>query len=147
MYQEEKMMEDNRGLRTYLGPAIRIAVLVIVVGVIAFFIVRWARNRNTNTTESTTQTAQNADRAEDNIRDEEPEAESVGDSSSSTNNNSTTAQSPSATDNNRAVPNTGATAIPETGMGESILMTGALISLSVYLIVKYYLFSADSFTQ
>lgn len=143
-------MDNDRGLRTYLGPIIRIAVLILLVALIAFFVVRWARNRNNSETQRTTTETAQID-SENTKKTEEEKAKTEDETSTDREASNGASSSPQASNtpvpsgiddgDSNAVPSTGPQAVPETGMGENLLITGALISLSVYLFTKNLTFS------
>ncbi len=135
-------MENNRGLLTHFSGIIRIVIIIIAIAILAFFVIRFMQNRqSTRTADQATQTTQeetqgaNNDQAEERAgsggvaRDEENRDQNNSDESS-------VATVPGGVAESDVVPNTGPQAIPEAGTGEDILITGVLLSVSVFLFSK-----------
>jgi cytoskeletal protein RodZ len=115
---------DEKKRASAIGIIIRFAILILILSLIAFFIIRWARNRNKDTEPNRqAHTTQQTDREQEPTPANEEEQ---------TKNTPPPTRPPATNPNPTPTP----PSVPSTGMGESVLLTALLIALSTYLFVK-----------
>lgn len=149
--------QTGSGVLSHFGGIIRIAVFIIVLGILTFFIIRFVRHR---------QDTQSAQRASQTSKSEKQQSNSTTKSKSqstdSTSNenvakNDTNEDGTSSSDSSDgaiAVPNGVAdgvspevssshSAVPNTGMDQNIIVTAILLSVISYLSVKNAVYTKE----
>lgn len=138
-------MERSRGLLSHLAGLLKFIVFLAILALIAFFIIRWAKNRQTvqNTQQTTTQTQQaknNTSEAEKKTKETSPKPSSSSSNSVNTpapasSSSSSSSNIPSATQD-VVVPNTVGKA-PATGIKEDVFFTTIGISALIFGAMRY----------
>lgn len=128
-------MEDRRGIYTYLGGAVRIILIVLLVAILAFFVIRWARARqNTQKAEQATKTA-SADKSDSDQKAEENSGSSSKDTES--NGGSDSIQIPKGIADSDVVAQPGESKMPDAGMDADIILTSVALAASTYFFMMY----------
>lgn len=122
-------MENNRGTTSHFIGIIRIVALIILIAIIAFFIIRWARARQDTNQSRQADTSKQANRSDDDSRESGASNQERRSSASSEN------ESPQ---DSRQVVVGGSTAdtIPQVGP-QSIVMTMLSIITFAYVFARY----------
>lgn len=123
--------------RSFSGVAgiVRLAILVILIAAIAFFIIRFFNSRNdTKKAEQAVQTAQNDTKKEDTRATEENSERAARDSDRT--NSNPQPQVPSGIDDAESLPNVGPAAIPEVGINPVVFLQAVALSGLTYIITK-----------
>ncbi len=121
-------MEEKKGLLSHFGGLIRFIVFLILLGVVAFLVVRWAGNR---------QSAKQAQEAAQTGQKSPPEGTSQAPDESTeptTPTTTTPATVPSGiADSSAPTPGSEHSSMPNTGMESDVVITTVLLSSIVYL--------------
>lgn len=137
-------MEEKRGILSHFGTVIRIAILIILVAVLTFFVVRFFRNRQVSQrAQQTTHTAQtNQQGQKDQPQNTRQDSNNGSGNNSESSNQSTQGGQPiprgiaDGGSSNTTVPSAGPQSLPAAGSDISILLTSLLLSAATYLAVK-----------
>lgn len=157
-------MEERSGFWSHIGGVVRFFVFMAVIALLAFFVVRWVRDRNTNQVADNTNVAQNdtktnnEDNDKDDSKDESPIIDDTSDdvvvedetdtTADDTNNEPDEVPSGIADDSGAGKGlNSGKggdiAQVPSTGMGENIFLTIAMFAGLSYLLAKKLQYSKE----
>lgn len=129
-------MEDRRGIFSYLGGIARVALIVALVAILAFFVIRWVKARQNNRrAEQATKTV-SLNKGNTGKNTENSEKQSSGESSKETD-GSNPIQIPKGIADSEATPPTSGAQMPNAGISPSVLLTTIMLSVSTYCFMMY----------
>lgn len=143
-------MEEKRGVLSHVSGIIRFVVFILVIILLAFFVVRWARDRQTdNSSTETNTTSQNSETESEANRDSEDE-DSNGvtstpeeDATDESDNEDESTTPSGIADGGDELGSGAISSVPSTGLSLNSVMTIALFAITTYLVVKKRQYSKE----